>query len=91
MSEHEVSAEVISCPGRLGDVVYQALQVNVEGFSGPYVLTLALPRICCTALGDQFDPERLYEALAAAINTSGVTVKSRETAPVETAASPATA
>ena len=78
MSQYEVSAEVITCPGRLGDMVYQALQVNVEGFKGPYVLTLALPRVCSTALSAQIDPGSLYEALAEAINNSGVKVASRE-------------
>ena len=85
MSELGVSAEVISCPGRLGDMAYQALQVNVQGFSGPYVLTLALPRVCCTALSEQLDPDRLYQALAAAINVGRVKVASRKTGPVETA------
>ncbi len=80
MAEYDVSAEVISCPGRLGDMVYQALQVNVEGFKGPYVLTLALPRVCSTALSAQIDPASLYEALAEAINNSGVKVTSREIA-----------
>ena len=80
MAEYDVSAEVISCPGRLGDMSYQALQVNVEGFKGPYVLTLALPRVCSTALSAQIDPVRLYEALAEAINNSGVKVASREIA-----------
>ncbi len=87
MSEYEVSAEVISCPGRLGDNVYQALQVNVEGFKGPYVLTLALPKVCTAALSAQIDPVRLYEALATAINMSRVRVVSRETEPVETGSS----
>jgi hypothetical protein len=80
MSEYEVSAEVISCPGRLGDMVYYALQVNVERFGGPYVLTLALPRVCSTALSEQVDPVRLYEALAAAINLGAVKVPAREAA-----------
>lgn len=87
MSEYEVSAEVISCPGRLGDMAYQALQVNVQGFSGPYVLTLALPRVCCTALSAQIDPDSLYQALADAINKGGVKVISRETGLVETGSS----
>jgi len=87
MSEHLVSAEVINCPGRLGDTLYLALQVNVEGFSSPYVLTLALSKICCAALSKQIDPDSLYHALAAAINLGGVSVTSRETEPVETTSS----
>ncbi len=77
MAAGNVSAEVISCPGRLGDAQYTALQVNVEGFNGPYVLTLAMPAIGFRALSDQVDPVDLYSALAHAINLAGIDVEVR--------------
>lgn len=74
MSTGNVSAEVISCPGRLGDAHYIALQVNVEGFSGPYVLTMAMPAVGFRALSEQVDTAELYGALAHAINIASVNV-----------------
>ena len=70
-----VSAEVISCPGSLGDVAYSALQIDVDGFNGPYVLTLALPAVGCRALSEQVNPIDLYHALASAINTACIGVE----------------
>lgn len=63
-----ISAEVITCPGRLGDFEYAALQINIDGFTSPYVLTLALPAVGCHALREQIDPLDLYKSLAQAIN-----------------------
>ncbi len=63
-----LTAEVISCPGRLGDVSYTALQVNVDSFESPYVLTLAFPAIGARALAAQIDPVEIYTAIAQAIN-----------------------
>ena len=63
-----ITAEVISCPGRLGDVSYAALQINVEGFESPYVLTLAFPAIGARALAAQIDPIEIYRAIAERIN-----------------------
>lgn len=72
MTIRHVTAEVISCPGRLGDFSYAALQVNVAGFQSPYVLTLALPAIGYKALAEQADPVALYRAIAEAINKAGI-------------------
>jgi hypothetical protein len=69
-----VTAEVISCPGRLGSVAYCALQVNVAGFESPYVLTLALPCIGYKALCEQADPAGVFSALARAVNGAGLMV-----------------
>jgi hypothetical protein len=67
-----LTAEVISCPGRLGDVSYAAVQINMEGFDSPYVLTLALPAIGCRALAAQVDPILIYNAIAQAVNGAGI-------------------
>lgn len=75
MRNRSVSAEVISCPGRLGDVSYAALQVNVEGLDSPYVLTLAMPAIGYKALRDQMDSLPLYHALARAINAARIGIE----------------
>lgn len=69
-----VSAEVITRPGRLGDPEYFALQINVEGFDSPYVLTLAMPAIGVRALSERVKPADLYEAMAQAINLAKVHV-----------------
>ena len=74
MANRTVSAEVISCPGRLGDAHYTALQINVDGFRGPYVLTLAMPAVGFRALSEQVDPVDMYAALARAINVAEVKV-----------------
>ena len=70
-----VSAEVITRPGRLGDSEYFALQINVEGFDSPYVLTLAMPAIGVRALSERVKPADLYEAMAQAINLAGMQVQ----------------
>ena len=74
MPRGNVTAEVITCPGRLGDFEYRALQINIEGFNSPYVLTLALPAVGCHALSEQIDPADLYSTLASAINAAGAKV-----------------
>ena len=68
MSLGRISAEVITCPGRLGDFEYAALQIDIDGFKSPYVLTLALPAVGCRALSEQIDPLAVYKSLAQAIN-----------------------
>jgi hypothetical protein len=69
-----VKAEVITCPGRLGDSEYFALQINVDGFESPYVLTLRMPAIGARALSERIKPVDLYEAMAQAINVAKVQV-----------------
>jgi len=49
-------------------VAYQALQINVEGFESPYVLTLAFPAIGARALAAQIDPAEVYREIAEKIN-----------------------
>ncbi len=74
MNQRHISAEVISCPGRLGDLAYPAVQLEVEGFESPYVLTLTLSCIGYRALAEQMDPRAIYEAIASAVNCGQVTV-----------------
>jgi hypothetical protein len=69
-----VTAEVISCPGQLGNAAFAALQVNVEGFHSPYILTLALRAIGYRALSERADPVDLFKALACAVNDAKVVV-----------------
>lgn len=71
----KISAEVIMRPGRLGDSEYFALQINVEGFDSPYVLTLAMPAIGVRALSERVKPADLYEAMAHAINLARAQVQ----------------
>jgi hypothetical protein len=68
MDLSELSAEVISRPGALGDSSYPALQIRVKGFVSPYVLTLALPTVAYRALAEQFDPIAFYGAIASELN-----------------------
>ena len=77
MALRTVTAEVISCPGKLGDAHYTALQINVDGFASPYVLTLAMPAIGFRALSQQVDPVDLYHALALAISAAGIKIDVR--------------
>ena len=75
----KVSAEVIACPGRLGDAEYLALQLNVEGFDSPYVLTMKMPAVGARALSERIKPIDLYEAMAQAINVAKVQVEIAKT------------
>ena len=72
MASQKVVVQVISMPGQLGDVAYNALQLDIEGFQGPYVLTLAFPAIGYRALASQVNPLKLYNALAKAINAADI-------------------
>jgi hypothetical protein len=69
-----VTAEVISCPGELGNASFSALQLNVEGFRSPYVLTLALRAVGYRALSEQADPDAIFKALASAVNDAEIAV-----------------
>ena len=74
VAHQRVTAEVISCPGHLRDDAYPALQINVEGFESPYVLTLALRTVGYRALSEQSDPLAVYSAIASAVNNANITV-----------------
>ncbi len=80
----KISAEVITCPGRLGDFEYAALQIDIDGFKSPYVLTLALPAVGCHALSEQVDPVEVYKALARAINAGQPAVELPDADPLQT-------
>jgi len=79
MRQGRITAEVISCPGELGNATFAALQLNVEGFRSPYVLTLALRAVGYQALTEQADPDAVFQALASAVNDAelAVAVKTR--------------
>jgi len=68
MTLKEISAELISRPGGLGDASYPALEIQVHGFQSPYVLTLAFPAVVYRALAEQVDPRVVYDAIANAVN-----------------------
>jgi len=70
MNQRQITADVISCPGRLGDIAYPAVQLEVEGFESPYVLTLTLSAVGYRALAEQMDPSGIYDAVARAINAA---------------------
>lgn len=69
-----ISATVITCPGRLGDVAYRALEIGIEGVETPFHCVLALPAVTCKAIAGQVNPADLYDALAKAINDAKATV-----------------
>ena len=77
IEQKRVTAEVISCPGQLCDGAYSALQINVEGFDSPYVLTLALRAVGYRALSQQADPFAVYNAIARAVNDAQIAVEVR--------------
>ena len=56
MTLNQISAEIISRPGGLGDVAYPALEIQLKGFESPYVLTLAFPAVVYRALSERVDP-----------------------------------
>jgi len=68
MTLKQISAELISRPGGLGDVSYPALEIQVNGFQSPYVLTLAFPAVVYRALAEHVDPLVVYDAIANAVN-----------------------
>ena len=72
---NRVTAEVISCPGQLCDDAYSALQINIEGFESPYVLTLTLRAVGYKALSEQGDPAAVCQAIAAAVNAAKIAVQ----------------
>ena len=63
-----ITADVISCPGRLHDATYRALEITIEGVEMPYHCVLALPAVACHGLEGQVDIGELYQSLADAIN-----------------------
>lgn len=74
MGQGRITAEVISCPGELGNATFTALQLNVEGFRSPYVLILALRAIGYKALSEHSDPDQVLKALARAVNDAQLSV-----------------
>ena len=84
-----VTAEVISCPGRLCDDAYSALQINIEGFESPYVLTLTMRAVGYKALSEQGDPFAVCQAIAAAVNNAAISVELRNGMRKRTAAASA--
>ena len=77
MKMGQIKAEVISCPGGLGNAQFSALQLNVAGFQSPYVLTLALRAVGYKALSEQAEPAALFSALARAVNDADIAVPVR--------------
>ena len=71
---NQISAHVITCPGRLGDESFRALEVTIDGIQTPFHMIMALPAVSCRALSDQVDVAHLYDVLAGAINAAGVSV-----------------
>ncbi len=69
----EIAADVITCPGGLGDDEYPALEIQLKEFKSPYVLRLTLPAVVYKALSEQMDPLNLFDAIASAVNGTRVT------------------
>lgn len=68
ITERKITATVIECPGRWEDSIFEALQIDIEGVATPFVMTMALPKVCYRALSPFVRPADLYAAIAAAIN-----------------------
>lgn len=79
MSARPVKARVVSCRGWRGDPQYQVLEILVEGVKSPYV-TLSLPAVGYRALALEADAPQLFEKLAQAINSAGVSLQDKEVA-----------
>jgi len=74
MTQSRITAAVICCPGQLGNTTFKALQLNVEGFDSPYVLTLAMRAIGYRALAEQADPDEVFKELAGAVNAADISI-----------------
>jgi hypothetical protein len=74
MQHGHITAEVITCPGNLGNTTFAALQLNVAGFSSPYVLTLAMRAIGYQRLSKQVDIRTVFNELACAVNKARISV-----------------
>ena len=70
-----IIAECISCPGRLGDDTFEALEIRVAGVRSPFHMVLALSKVSVKALVEQVDPTALYTTLADAINQAHVSIE----------------
>ena len=68
MTRPQISAEVITCRGSLGDDSYPRLRIRCDEFESPYVLTLALPAVVYRALSEQARPLEFFNAIAEALN-----------------------
>ena len=74
----DIAADVITCPGGLGDSEYPALEIQLKEFKSPYVLRLTLPAVVYKALSEQMDPLLLYDAIASAVNNACAAVGADE-------------
>ena len=78
MARPDISAEVITCPGSLGDESYSRLRIRCESFESPYVLTLALPAVVYRALSEQVQPLEFFNAIVQALNNCRIAPMARE-------------
>ena len=74
-AEGSITATVIECPGRWEDSIFEAVQIDVEGVTTPFVMTMALPRVSYRALCEFVKPSDLYQVIADAINEAQASVK----------------
>jgi len=86
----DIAADVITCPGGLGDSEYPALEIQLKEFKSPYVLRLTLPAVVYKALSEQMDPLLLYDAIASAVNNACAAVGADDNASFEENSSRAT-
>lgn len=75
MTQQSVHVNVITCPGRLGDEFFRALEIAINGMTTPLHMLFALPAVSCRALSQQVDPAKLYDAMAKAINESRMMIE----------------
>ena len=72
VTKGNVMASVIECPGRWEDSIFEAVQIDIEGLDTPFVMTMALPKVCYRALSPFVRPADLYKAIAKAINKASL-------------------
>lgn len=74
MAQGQLTAEVVTYQGRLGDPEFEALLLHIEGMDDPHMLTMSFPKSTCHGLREKVDTGRLYRLIERAINGACLTV-----------------
>ena len=82
VTKGNVMASVIECPGRWEDSIFEAVQIDIEGLETPFVMTMALPKVCYRALSPFVRPADLYRAIADAVNKAKLCLEVEDEAKV---------
>lgn len=66
----KIKAEVISCPGNLGDTAYHTLEIKIEGFESPQHLIMPFPAVAYKSLESIANPLDVLQEIANRINNN---------------------